>query len=59
MEVMEVQHGEEVGYFNCHLMVTAIMHTAATNNNDTDTGLLFEDAIVQFVPILATTQAHS
>lgn len=39
MEVMELQCGEEVEYFNCHLMVTAIMHTAATDTNDTDTGL--------------------
>lgn len=39
MEVMELRHGEEVGYFNCHLMVIAIMHTAATDDNNTDTGL--------------------
>lgn len=50
MEVMELQHGVEVGYFNCHPMVIAIMHTAATDTNNTDTGLYLENATIRSDP---------
>lgn len=50
IEVMQLQHGEELGYFNCHLMLPATMHTAATDNNGTRAGLWPENAAIRSEP---------
>lgn len=50
MDVMQLQHGQKFGCFNCHLMVTTTIHLAATDTNDTETGLWLEDATIRFDP---------
>lgn len=50
IEVMQLQHVEELGYFNCHLRVRATMNTAATDNNGTHAGLSPENATVRSDP---------